>query len=234
MEFFEVLNRRRSVRKYTDANVPDDIVNKALDAALLAPNSSNMQPWEFYWVRSPEQKAALVNACFGQGAAKTAQHLVVAVCRADTWRRNQKLMLQALAAEATPAGPASRLAYYKKVVPLVYLQDPLGLLAAAKRVAFFVAGLFRPVPRSPCSRGQLFQMLHKTTGLACENFMLAITAQGFATCPMEGFDEVRVKKILNLGRHAAVTMVISVGQPDPRGIWGDRLRFDRGLFVKTV
>ncbi len=51
MEFFEVVRQRRSVRKFTGQKVEEIKIRKSLDAALIAPNSSNMQPWEFYWVR---------------------------------------------------------------------------------------------------------------------------------------------------------------------------------------
>jgi nitroreductase len=232
MDFFTAVEERRSVRRYTPESVPADVVNRALDAALLAPNSSNMQPWEFYWVRSKTAKAELVKSCFSQPAARTAQELIVAVCRADTWQRNQGLMLERFLADKD--GPKARLDYYRKVVPLIYRQDWFGVLALVKKAGVTVSGIFRPVPRAPWTRAELFQMLHKSTALACENFMLAITAQGYATCPMEGFDEVRVKRILKLGRQAAVTMVISVGKADPAGIYGERIRFDRSLFVKEV
>ncbi len=56
MEFFDVVARRRSVRDYTDEVVPDDVIQKAFDAAILAPNSSNTQTWNFYWVKSPGPK----------------------------------------------------------------------------------------------------------------------------------------------------------------------------------
>ena len=79
MEFFEAVKNRRSIRKFTDENVPDSVVEKALEAAVLAPNSSNVQTWDFYWVRTPEKKKKLVSYCLNQSAARTAQHLVVIV-----------------------------------------------------------------------------------------------------------------------------------------------------------
>ena len=51
MDFFEIANKRRSVRKFTDDTVPEDVMRKTLDFSLMAANSSNLQPWEFYWVR---------------------------------------------------------------------------------------------------------------------------------------------------------------------------------------
>lgn len=47
MDFFEVVQKRRSVRKFTATAVPEAVIEKAIDAALIAPNSSNLQPWEF-------------------------------------------------------------------------------------------------------------------------------------------------------------------------------------------
>jgi nitroreductase len=64
--------------------------------------------------------------------------------------------------------------------------------------------------------------------------MLAVVAQGYACCPMEGYDEARVKKILGLGRHAHVVMGIGIGRGHPGGIYGQQIRFDRDLFVFEV
>lgn len=69
MDFFEVINRRRSVRDFTEEVVPDLVIEKALEAAILAPNSSNTQTWNFYWVKSIEAKAKLVEAYLSQSAA---------------------------------------------------------------------------------------------------------------------------------------------------------------------
>jgi len=53
-EFRKIVESRRSVRRFTDAPVPDEVVEDCLDLAMLAPNSSNLQPWEFYVVRDPQ------------------------------------------------------------------------------------------------------------------------------------------------------------------------------------
>ena len=61
--------------------------------------------------------------------------------------------------------------------------------------------------------------------------MLAMRAHGFDTCPMEGMDSARVKKLLGLPKAAMVTMVISAGKRAEGGVYGPRLRFDRQHFV---
>ena len=70
--FKKVVTSRRSVRKFTNTQIPKAVLDDCLDMALLAPNSSNLQPWTFYAVRSPEKKSRLVTACMCQLAAKTA------------------------------------------------------------------------------------------------------------------------------------------------------------------
>ncbi len=232
MNFFETIEKRRSVRKYLNEPVPRPVIEKAIEAALLAPNSSNLQPWEFYWVRNSEKKKQLVTACLDQATAATAAELVVFVARTDTWRRNRQLILEALGQRGIV--PKQQLNYYKKIVPLFYTPGWFSLLGLLKSAVFAVVGLFRPVPRGPFSKSELRATLSKTVALACENFMLAITAQGYSTCPMEGFDEARVKKILGLGGAANVVMVISVGREDATGIYGPRLRLDPKLFVFEV
>lgn len=228
MDFFETVVTRRSVRRFTTEPVADGVIDRALDAALLAPNSSNMQTWEFYWVKDPTKKQALVTACLKQAAARTAPELVVAVASPSHWPRQARAMRERVKAAD---GPEQVLKYYDKLMPLVY---GLQLFAPFKWVAMNVAGLFRPTPRTPWSLQGRAEVCIKSCALACENFMLAITAQGYDSCPMEGFDEVRVKSLLGLPYTARVVMVMSAGKRSPGGIWGERIRLPREWAVKIV
>ena len=228
MEFFWVVETRRSVRKYLPEPVDAAVVEKAIDAALLAPNSSNLQTWEFHWVRSEPRRAALIEACLNQNAARTSQHLIVAVANPTLWKKH----VEAILAQADQANaPAIVRQYYQKLIPLLY---GWAWLAPLKWLLFNVVGFMRPISRRPWSRRDVDEISIKSTALACENFMLAITAQGYDTCPMEGFDERRVKKLLGLSCRARVVMVISVGKRDPKGLWGERFRVPRDWVVKTV
>jgi nitroreductase len=64
--------------------------------------------------------------------------------------------------------------------------------------------------------------------------MLSISAEGFHTCPMEGFDELRLKRYLKLPKGAEINMVVSVGAGTEAGVWGERnrLAFDEVVFKK--
>ena len=231
-EFIKTVESRRSVRVYNETKVPEEVVQKCLDMALLAPNSSNLQCWEFYWVRNSEKRQALVEACMSQPAAKTAQELIVAVGRTKTWKENAKKMLALL--EKNPNAPKTALTYYKKIVPFAYTIGPFGLFGLFKKVLVTVLGVFRPIPREPATYSDMKIWAVKTTSLACQNLMLGFRAFGFDTCPMEGLDSARVRKILKLPRDAIVVMGISVGKRAPNGVYGDRIRFNRDRFIKEV
>lgn len=52
----EAISRRRSIRKFKPAPVPDEMIVQMLEAARLAPSANNRQPWRFQIVRSQELK----------------------------------------------------------------------------------------------------------------------------------------------------------------------------------
>ena len=47
----EAILTRRSIRKYTEKPVSDDLVIELLRAAMAAPSAQNQQPWQFVVVR---------------------------------------------------------------------------------------------------------------------------------------------------------------------------------------
>jgi nitroreductase len=59
LEFLEVIKNRRSIRKYKQDLIPDEIITQILDAARLAPSGSNRQPWHFIVVKNPGTKKKL-------------------------------------------------------------------------------------------------------------------------------------------------------------------------------
>ncbi|MEO0085026.1 MAG: nitroreductase family protein [candidate division WOR-3 bacterium] len=66
MELYEAIRRRVSVRAYRPDPVPEDALNRILEAGRLAPSAKNLQPWKFIVVKDPAVKAALVPACRNQ------------------------------------------------------------------------------------------------------------------------------------------------------------------------
>jgi len=61
-EFYADLQRRRTVRDFSDRAVPRDIIETALRTANTAPSGANLQPWHFVAVSAPETKRRIREA----------------------------------------------------------------------------------------------------------------------------------------------------------------------------
>ncbi len=61
-QFYENLDRRRTVRDFSDRPVPRDVIETALKAANTAPSGANLQPWHFVVVSGPETKKRIREA----------------------------------------------------------------------------------------------------------------------------------------------------------------------------
>jgi len=229
--FRQVVISRRSVRKFTATPIPKAVLDDCLDMALLAPCSSGLQPWEFYVVKSADKKAKLVKACMSQLAAKTAQELIVCVARTDRVNEFSKKMLRDW---PMPDVPPLVKRYYQ-LIPTLYTPGPLNSLALAKKAAFTLGGFVAPVPRGPHTREEVKLWAAKSTALACENLVLALRAHGYDSCMMEGYDEVRVARLLGLDDDQAFPiMVIGAGMRAEDGVFWPQVRFERELFVHEV
>ncbi len=186
-----------------------------------------MQTWRIWWVRSQDKKNALVKACLDQGAARSAQELLVFTCN----RKNWKVSLPLIWDSVKDGSRDDQRFYYGKLIPFIY---GYSWLAPLKWLIFQGRALFKPTPREIATERDLREVSVKSTALACQNFMLAISAQGFDTCPMEGFDSRLVRRVLEVPRSEAIVMVISVGERTERGVWGEQFRIPRHLVVKEL
>jgi nitroreductase len=235
----EAINYRRSVRIYKDKAIDTKIVKACIELAALAPNSSNMQLWEFHHVISEEIIAKIAPFCFNQNAAKTAQELVVFVTRKDLWRKRAKANLKMVDALFPPKPKVEQSSrekvirnYYGKIIPFAY-SDFFGILGFFKFIFVSIIGIFKPIYRQV--RGSdMRNVAHKTCGLAAENFMISMAANGYDTCPMEGSDTLRVKKLLGLPFGAEINMIVSCGIRDEKGVYGQRFRIPFEEVYKEV
>lgn len=225
--FEEIIQRRRSNRKF-DANieVPDDVIVRSLERSILSPNSSNMQLWEFQWIKDPVLKESFTALCLDQNAARTSKQLVVFVTRKDLWKQraawNYNKIKEGINGKPNTAQKRG-LDYYGKIMPLAYRSDILGITTLIRRALCFFMGLRKPFMRFGGDADQRVTV-HKSCALAAQTFMLSIAAEGFESCPMEGFDAIRVKRALGLPAGAEINMIIAVGKGTEPGIWGPRFR----------
>ena len=81
MRTMEHFRNRRSVRRFTSEDVPDEVINEALEAGNLAPSAGNLQARDFIIVRDGERKRVLADAAHSQRFLADAP--VVIVCCAN-------------------------------------------------------------------------------------------------------------------------------------------------------
>jgi len=227
-EFDKIVRTRRSVRRYKKIDINDDDVKDSIHHASLAPNSSNLQLWEFYHVTSEKLMNRISEACFNQPAARTANQFVVIVTRKDLWNKRRIFNINTIKNKTLNASDKSlknrdlALKYYKYLIPTIY-KEFFGLLGYIRYINAMIIGLFRPIYRQ-VTNSDMRVVAHKSSALAAQNFMLSMTSKGYDTCPMEGFDSLRVKRILSLPYSSEINMVISCGIRDDDGVYGKQIR----------
>ncbi len=230
MTFEETIHYRRSVRNYTNIPIDSAKVKHCIELATLAPNSSNMQLWEFYHITNPETLKKLAIACLNQEAATTSQQMVVFVTRQDLYQKRAISMLKLETQNVLKNSPEIKQdkrtkrwkLYYGKVMPFLYMRF-FGITGIIRKFLVNIVGVFRPIVYQ-VSENDMRVVVHKTCALAAQTFMLSMANINYDTCPMEGFDSKHVKRILNLPNGAEINMVVSCGIRNENGVWGDRMR----------
>ncbi len=66
MKFFDVVKKRRSVRNFLPAPIPEDELTRILGAANAAPSAGNLQSYEIYVVMDKRRRESLARAARGQ------------------------------------------------------------------------------------------------------------------------------------------------------------------------
>lgn len=97
MSLIDIILKRRSIRNYTDENIPDDKLEQILQAGLLAPTSRNRKPCELIVVKnkgvlnklskSKESGSQMLDKC------NTAIVVVADSNKADTWIEDSSISL---------------------------------------------------------------------------------------------------------------------------------------------
>lgn len=234
--FFTTVEARRSVRLFDqEVDFDHDLVRKCLEAAILSPNSSNLQLYQF--VRIPESsslKDRLAELCMRQKAATTARELIVVVTRRDLWKSRASANYDYIKSATQNQSEKKKklaLGYYGSLIPKLYSKFP-GWTLVKKAIAFAV-GLKRPMVRE-VGETEVRISVHKSAALAAMTFMLGMKAVGYDTCPMEGFDSKRVKKLLNLTSGSEICMIIGCGPGLPGGVYGERFRVESEKLITNL
>ncbi|MEM9400202.1 MAG: nitroreductase family protein, partial [Verrucomicrobiota bacterium] len=160
--------KRRSVKSFKADPIPDDILNKIIEATIAAPSSWNFQPTRTILLKSQEQKQALADVAWGQ--KQIVQAPVVFVFAADIrgWENNMdQIINQAVELGAWPEKFAG---FIRENAP--GFQSGLG----EKEREYAI----------------------KDAMISASHAALAAESLGLGTCYMNGWDEDGVKKVIGV------------------------------------
>ena len=193
MELHDAMSTLRAVRRLKTDPIPDDVLERILQAACWAPTGGNTQPWKVVVVTSDEKRAGL----------KEIYH--------PLWARYRESFLKRL-----EAGPPEEVEGGKRVVRAGdYLADHLD---EAPAVLMFCAN-----PKAMAITDAKLDRISMVGGgsvyPAVQNAMLACVAEGIGCTltTLHCFSEDEVKELLDIPADWATVAMIPIGYPVGKG-----------------
>ena len=96
MEFKDIVNSRRSVKKYDASHeISDETLKSILGQVVLTPSSFNLQHWHFVVVRDAARKQSLRECAMNQAQVEEASACIVVVGRLDGYKRAGDIFAEA-------------------------------------------------------------------------------------------------------------------------------------------
>ncbi len=195
--FSTVIRERRSVRSYDPAfKISKEEIRGLLEEAILAPSSSNVQPWRFLVIDSQPLKEKLLQIAYNQQ--------------------------QVVEASAVIAVLGDREGY--KLVDTIYNRAyDAGFMPEATKDSMIerTVGMYSSLPDDIARK-----IIHTDGGLVSMQLMLAAKAKGYDTVPMGGYDAAKFKEAFGIGERYIPIMLIAIGKAAKEGHPSVRLTVD--------
>ena len=114
-DIIEVIKTRKSIRRYKPDPIPDEILDKVLEAGRWAATGENYQPWRFIVVKNPETKNRIGQlAKLGSGSRMTAWY-----CLGEMQERFKKIEDPVKRAEVLRFMYSGEVSEFAKQAPVV-------------------------------------------------------------------------------------------------------------------
>jgi nitroreductase len=186
----QVIAERRATQSFEHVPIHAADLEKIIRAGLGAPSGYNLQPWRFIVVRDGEQKKKLRAAAFGQAKVEEASAVIVACGDPQGWKNGDLEEMLRLAAEHGYGGK----------------QEHDG---ARQAVTGFLGG----TPGSAGGVAPTFDLwVNRHVMIAFTTMMWMAEALGYDTAPMEGFEEDKVKALLQIPARVRVVALLAMGR----------------------
>jgi nitroreductase len=195
MEFSEVkelIQNRRSIRKYEDKEVSREDIIDIMDCARYAPSDTNSQTWEFI-VLTDREKIKKIEDMTWESLHEKAE-----VAKANGKEKEARMLTRSFGPYAT--------AFSDAPVLIICLATPYQ--------SKFREKIFDPIDF--VNDNVWDEEGIKSSCLAAQNLMLAAYAKGLGTCPMTGpvlLAQDKLRTYLNISSEKQINMVIALGYP---------------------
>jgi len=200
MDVKTAIMERRSIRKYKQDAVSDQMVNDLLEAARLAPSGTNQQPWRFVVVRDQKVKSQIEAVAFNQKFLSQAPVLLVCCADLMTYAKNTRKRLQELI-DAGVMGPEAFDSYPG-------LDEPKDMEAVKSFIPHAMLNV----------------------ALAMENIALRAVSLGLGTCIVQLMKAKKIAEILELPSNLVITALMPVGFPDQNPVARPRVALDEIIY----
>jgi len=191
MDLFDAITGRTSIRRFKDQPVPEEDINRILDAGRLAPSANNTQPWSFLVIKDRKTLAAMAEAV--------------------------RAMIDRMIPHAEDERQAQRLAAYKGTYYTFFEKAPVviavfmeGYDAGTEKVLAKMGYPAEDIKRLRPAPGL------QSVAAAIEHMLLAAHALGYGSCWMTGplVAQEAFEKLLGYGKEKFIAALLPVGVPD--------------------
>jgi nitroreductase len=185
MDVFEAIETRRSIRRYRDQPVPQDVLDKIMEAARLAPSSSNVQSWKFKVVTDAATRRELRDIASGQKFVEQAPVVIVCCLDMEAFKERGKRSLELMTRG--------------KVRP--NLEMILRSVRASRNTEY--------------DEERVVINGTMNVAIAVQNMVLAAEALGLGTCWVRAFSAPAVERLLNVPQGLRVLLPLGYPDESP-------------------
>ncbi|MDM5333071.1 nitroreductase family protein [Ureibacillus composti] len=203
--FLDVIQERRSVRTYDPTvKISREEMSEILKLATLAPSSSNLQPWRFLVIDTPELKEKLLPIANNQQQVVEASAVIAVLGDVKSYEKAEKIYGQAVEAGFMPEETAS--SFIERTV-----------------------GMYSSLP-SEVAR----QIVYTDGGLVSMQLMLVARSKGYDTVPMGGYNKAKFVEAFGISEQYVPVLLIAIGKAAKPGHQTTRLPLEDVVFFNEM
>ncbi|MFC1872966.1 nitroreductase family protein [Chloroflexota bacterium] len=188
-EFLELVTKRRSIRRFKTDPIPDEYIEKMIEAARWAMSGGNAQPWEFIAIKDKETKKKIDDLNIEQ--------------RRQIWSIERTRIKELQHPSHAPGPPQGPTGFKDAPVYIVVCADPRANQASVLGAHFLH------------QEGGVGAHLYKDMANATQNICLAATALGLGTewVSICSIIESPLKALLDVPEELSIHTLVAVGYP---------------------